>query len=114
MSETGFDWQKKLAEAKSPEEKAQIFKLIFQRADKELREKGLSDAEREALLEEIMLELSTRDKKEVPRISPEEAVQRWKELQRKIDADLTRAGLSDAEREALVEEILLRGKQKKQ
>ena len=47
-------WEQRIQSAKSPEDKAQILREIMAEFDRQLTAKGLSDSEREALVEEIM------------------------------------------------------------
>ncbi len=47
-------WEKRIQAAKTPQEKAKIWQEIMDEFDRQLKAKGLSDAEREALVAEIM------------------------------------------------------------
>jgi hypothetical protein len=47
-------WEKRIQSARTPEDKAKIWREIMAEFDRQLTAKGLSDAEREALIAEIM------------------------------------------------------------
>jgi hypothetical protein len=47
-------WEKRIQSAKTPQEKKAIWQEVMAEFDRQLKAKGLSDAEREALVAEIM------------------------------------------------------------
>ena len=47
-------WEQRIQSAKTPAEKAEIWREIVEEFDKQLKAKGLTDAEREALVEDVM------------------------------------------------------------
>jgi hypothetical protein len=47
-------WEKLIQSAKTPEDKAKVWKQVMEEFDRQLTAKGLSEAEREALVAEIM------------------------------------------------------------